>query len=179
MERLASKYNYKILFTPPRDSPLQPIETLWAVVKRKVASYWNNKTTLADVRVSFEETLRTVSSQAVSGCIRSVGKHEMETLEHVRNEAKYFLEALQKLPIGHPDRNEEEIKVFQRGLVLTVEEESRVVDDEVEEEPTPHRELFGEGEDEELQENGDDYRVQQPQNEDAPDEMDPDHIQQD
>jgi hypothetical protein len=138
-------------------------------VKRKVASYWNNKTTLADVRVSFEETLRTVSSQAVSGCIRSVGKHEMETLKHQ-------LEALQNLPTGHPDRNEEEIKVFQRGSMLTMEQEARVVDDEAEEEPKPHRELLGEGEDEELQESGADYRVQQPPNEDAPDEMDPDHM---
>ena len=86
------------------------------------------------------------------------------------------MEAFAELLRGHVDRNE---KVFQRGLMLTMEEEARVVAAEVEEEPTPHRELLGEGEDEELQENGDDYRVQQPQNEDAPDEMDPDHIQQD
>ena len=64
------------------------------------------------------------------------------------------MEALQKLPRGHPERNEEEIKVFQRGLMLTMEEEARVVDAEVEEEPTSHRELLGEGEDQVVQENG-------------------------
>jgi len=94
-------------------------------------------------------------------------------MEHVRSEAKHRLEALQNLPTGHPDRNEEDIKVFQRGLMLTMEQEARVVDDEAEEEPKPHRELLGEGEDQVVQENGADCRIQQPPDEDV---LNPDNI---
>jgi len=77
------------------------------------------------------------------------------------------------LPTGLPDRNEEEIKVFQRGLLLIMKQEAPADDVVVEEVSTSYRELLGEGEAQMVQENGADCRIQQPPDEDV---LNPDDV---
>ena len=52
---LAEQRGHKVLFTPPYHSDLQPIELIWAFVKRKVAKMYRKGTSMSDVRSTLEE----------------------------------------------------------------------------------------------------------------------------
>jgi DDE superfamily endonuclease len=53
--RLAEEKGHRVLFTPPYHSDLQPIEFLWAWVKRNVGMEYSTGTKLSDVGVRLEK----------------------------------------------------------------------------------------------------------------------------
>ena len=49
IERLASEHGHRILWSPPCFSDLNPIELVWAYMKRRIAAQYSVSTTFADV----------------------------------------------------------------------------------------------------------------------------------
>lgn len=67
---MAKARGHQVLFTPPHYSDLQPIETVWAIVKSEVGRQYTNKTTFPEVKARLETAFKKLSSGAVAGCIR-------------------------------------------------------------------------------------------------------------
>ena len=66
---------HEVLFTPPRYSDLQPIETVWAIVKSEVGRQYDDKTTIADVRERLELAFENLDTYQVQGCIKKTNQH--------------------------------------------------------------------------------------------------------
>ena len=72
---MAKEAGHEVMFSPPHYSDLQPIETVWAVLKKKVGDQYNVETKLKDVRTRLVEEFDALESFTIQGCInRSVLK---------------------------------------------------------------------------------------------------------
>ena len=59
----------EVLYSPPHHSNLQPIETVWAIVKGDVGQQYTITTTFADVLQHLISAFGKVQSHTVEGCI--------------------------------------------------------------------------------------------------------------
>jgi hypothetical protein len=66
---MAQSEGHEVLFTPPHYSDLQPIETVWAVVKGEVGRQYTAATTLKDVYNRLTLAFENLTTQVVRGCI--------------------------------------------------------------------------------------------------------------
>ena len=66
---------HKILRTPPYHPELQPIEKCWGVVKNHVAAH-NDFTSMEKVKSLLEEGFLKVTSQTISGILKTINKQE-------------------------------------------------------------------------------------------------------
>ena len=72
---MAKEAGHEVIFSPPHYSDLQPIETVWAVLKKKVGDQYSVQTKLKDVRTRLVEQFDALESITIQGCInRSVLK---------------------------------------------------------------------------------------------------------
>jgi len=58
VQRIAAQYGHKVVFTPPYHSDLQPIELLWAHVKRAVGRQYDDQTNLKLVQERLENKFK-------------------------------------------------------------------------------------------------------------------------
>ena len=65
---------HELLYSAPHYSDLEPIETVWAIVKGRVGRQYNADTTFATVRERLEKAFDEVSSHEVGGCIKKAHK---------------------------------------------------------------------------------------------------------
>jgi transposase len=68
--KAAREAGHEVLYSAPHYSDLEPIETVWAIVKGRVGRHYDGNTTFAIVRDRLVEALDEVSSDEVGGCIR-------------------------------------------------------------------------------------------------------------
>jgi len=74
VEKMAKDAGHEILYSPPHYSDLQPIETVWAIVKGKVGKLYNNETTMKDVNQRLQAAFKNLSTEQVRGCIKKAAK---------------------------------------------------------------------------------------------------------
>ena len=74
VEKMAKDAGHEILYSPPHYSDLEPIETVWAIVKGKVGKLYNNKTTMKDVNQRLQAAFKNLSTEQVRGCIKKAAK---------------------------------------------------------------------------------------------------------
>lgn len=67
--RMAEESGHTVLFTPPHHSDLQPIETVWAIVKGQVGHQYTTETTFQQVRNRLNTTFDDLKPPTVHGCI--------------------------------------------------------------------------------------------------------------
>jgi len=66
----AKDRGHELLYSAPHYSDLEPIETVWAIVKGQVGRQYDANTKFADVKDRLEKALDEVSSKQVAGCIK-------------------------------------------------------------------------------------------------------------
>ncbi|POM70518.1 LOW QUALITY PROTEIN: Hypothetical protein PHPALM_13027 [Phytophthora palmivora] len=74
---MAETKGHKVLFTPPHHSDLQPIETVWVVLK--IGRQYTADTTFQQVLQRLEASFCNLTSAFVAGCIRKTNK-QLDTL---------------------------------------------------------------------------------------------------
>lgn len=88
--KLANDAGHEVLFTPPHYSDLQPIELLWAHIKRGVGRQYSSATTLSDVKVrldaEFELLYTTEGNSLIERIISSVERTISKFEEEIRQE---------------------------------------------------------------------------------------------
>jgi len=70
---------------------LQPIETIWAIVKEKVSRQYNDATTMQDVKQRLYAAFASLTSKSVAGCINYAHLKTEELTVRVKQEAKDLL----------------------------------------------------------------------------------------
>ena len=81
---MAETEGHEVLYSPPHYSNLQPIETVWAIVKGDVGRQYSITTTFADVLQCLISAFDKVQPQTVQGCINKANK----TLNEFYNDMK-------------------------------------------------------------------------------------------
>lgn len=76
VETILASYGHRLVFTPPYYSDLQPIETIWAVVKRKVAAEYTTETTIEEVLERLDRALLGLTHKQVNGCFKHAQLYE-------------------------------------------------------------------------------------------------------
>lgn len=67
---MARSAGHDVLFSPPHYSDLQPIETVWAIVKGRVGRQYDNSTNMSEVQERLRKAFTELSSHEVEGCIK-------------------------------------------------------------------------------------------------------------
>ena len=73
--KMAEDEGHEVLFTPPHFSDLQPIETVWAIVKGIVGRQYTTTTTFKDVLLRLKHAFETLQPHTVQGCIKKANKN--------------------------------------------------------------------------------------------------------
>ena len=81
---MAKAEGHEVLYSPPHYSNLQPIETVWAIVKGDVGRQYTNTTTFTDVLQRLNSAFDKVQPQTVQGCINKANR----TLNKFYNDMK-------------------------------------------------------------------------------------------
>jgi hypothetical protein len=66
---MAKQRGHDVVFTPPHHSDLQPIETVWAIVKGAVGRQYTSGTTFKDVGLRLQTAFNEMRSKRIYGCI--------------------------------------------------------------------------------------------------------------
>ncbi|KAG9398678.1 hypothetical protein AC1031_014461 [Aphanomyces cochlioides] len=80
---MARQAGHEIVFTPPHHSDLQPIETIWAIVKGKVERQYDVNTTFDDVGKRLNEAIGELTSEVILGCIKKAEKCLLELHRYI------------------------------------------------------------------------------------------------
>ena len=72
LDDLVDELDFEYIFTPPYTPNLQPIETVWGVVKNKVASQYVYGRNIEQLREQTLEAFDTVSSDTVTGILKKI-----------------------------------------------------------------------------------------------------------
>ena len=83
---MAEAKGHEILFSPPHYSDLQPIETVWAIVKGEVGRQYTDKTTFDQVLDRSQTAFNNVTSEHVQDCINKANRRLWELRELIRRE---------------------------------------------------------------------------------------------
>ena len=70
VEKMAKDAGHELLYSPPHYSDLEPIETVWAIVKGKVGRQYDSKTTMKDVNQRLNAAFDDLTTKQVRGCIK-------------------------------------------------------------------------------------------------------------
>ena len=65
VEKIAKDAGHEILYSPPHYSDLEPIETVWAIVKGEVGRLYDNETTMKDVNQRLQAAFENLSEEYV------------------------------------------------------------------------------------------------------------------
>ena len=68
---LAEDAENEVVFAPPYHSDLQPIETIWAIVKGEVGWQYTTDATYSQVLQRLKQAFNSLSTKTVQGCINS------------------------------------------------------------------------------------------------------------
>ena len=85
---MAEAKGHQILFSPPHYSDLQPIETVWAIVKGEVGRQYTDKTTFAQVLDRMQTAFNKLTSEQVQGCINKANGRLWELRELIKIEER-------------------------------------------------------------------------------------------
>ena len=80
---MAEEPGYTVMWFPPHNSDLQPIELVWANVKGTVGRQSTTNTTLADVKSSLNYAFATLDTKTLAGCIKKANKILVGLLDHI------------------------------------------------------------------------------------------------
>ena len=69
LDELSREYDFEYLFTPPYTPNLQPIETVWAVVKNHVASSFTYGRAITELKEQTYRSFDKITSDTVSKII--------------------------------------------------------------------------------------------------------------
>ncbi|RHY12240.1 hypothetical protein DYB25_007476 [Aphanomyces astaci] len=80
---MAERRGHSVVFTPPHHSDLQPIETVWAIVKGEVGRQYDDMTKFPEVKVRLEAAFANLKPDSIKGCVRSVQEKLKLLHEHL------------------------------------------------------------------------------------------------
>lgn len=81
--QMAQEEGHEVLYSPPHYSDLQPIETVWAVVKGDVGRQYSTETTFKDVLERLKRAFHTLQSHTVQGCINKSNRKLKELCQQL------------------------------------------------------------------------------------------------
>ena len=81
--QMAEDQGHTVLYTPPHHSDLQPIETIWAIVKGQVGRAYTSDTTLIKVRERLEQAFADLQPKSVYGSIIKAEAHLKTLLDYI------------------------------------------------------------------------------------------------
>ena len=85
---LAEDAGHEVLYLPPYHSDLQPIETVWAVVKGEVGRKYTTDTTFAQVLQRLQQAFNNITTKTVQGCINSSESELTKLWKHMQDQEK-------------------------------------------------------------------------------------------
>lgn len=71
---MAAKRGHTVVYTPPHHSDLQPIETVWAIMKGDVGRQYTSSTTFKEVKARLEIAFSHLKASTVQGCINKANR---------------------------------------------------------------------------------------------------------
>lgn len=80
---MAKAKGHEVLYTPPHHSDLQPIETVWAIVKGDVGRQYTTETTFRQVKERLELAFAKLTPHAIQGCINSADVKLERLYQHI------------------------------------------------------------------------------------------------
>lgn len=81
--KLAKDAGHEVMFSPPHYSDLQPIETVWAIVKGIVGRQYSVTTTFKDVLIRLQDSFNNLQSHSVQGCIDKANQNLRKLKQHI------------------------------------------------------------------------------------------------
>jgi transposase len=81
---MAASMGHRVLYTPPYHSDLQPIETVWAIIKGEVGRHYTVSTTMATVLTRLEAAFGNLDTTSLEGCIRKSTAALYEIYNHIK-----------------------------------------------------------------------------------------------
>jgi hypothetical protein len=82
---MAEAAGHTIQFTPPHYSDLQPIETIWAIVKGEVGRQYTTDTKFADVRLRLDAAFANLTSSKIMGCIHKAEENLLKLHKDIKS----------------------------------------------------------------------------------------------
>jgi hypothetical protein len=80
---MAEAAGHQVVYSPPHHSNLQPIETVWAVVKSEVGRQYDVNTSFADVGKRLDSAIGRLASRTIIGCIRKSERDLLHLYKHL------------------------------------------------------------------------------------------------
>ena len=81
--QMAQEEGYEVLFSPPYYSDLQPIKTVWAIVKGDVGQQYSTETTFKDVLEHLKRVFHSLQSHTVQSCINESNRKLKEVCQQL------------------------------------------------------------------------------------------------
>ena len=82
---MAEDAGHELLYSPPHYSVLQPIATIWAIIKGAVGRQYTTTTTFKEILIRTNESFPSLQSQTVQGCIKKLKKNLGKLRQHIVN----------------------------------------------------------------------------------------------
>lgn len=88
VDKVAKSKNYMVLRTPPHRSDLQPIEFVWAMLKRWIADQYSEKTNYTKLGIRLKDSFKRICDhpEKVDNMIKHVVKLEVDCLARIKLE---------------------------------------------------------------------------------------------
>ena len=80
---MAQDAGHDILFTPPHYSDLQPIETIWVIVKGEVGCQYTTTTTFKIVLDRLNKAFNSLTPKTVAGCVNKSNRNLDEFRQNI------------------------------------------------------------------------------------------------
>ncbi|RQM31148.1 hypothetical protein B5M09_005203 [Aphanomyces astaci] len=81
--KMAKSRGHTVVYTPPHHSNLQPIETVWAIVKGAVGRQYTDMTKFPEVKTRLVHAFDSLTSHAIKGCVRKAEGCLQKLYEHI------------------------------------------------------------------------------------------------
>ncbi len=88
--QLAEKEGHQVIFTPPHNSDLQPIELVWRRIKRAFTRLYTNNTTLKDVKVRLHKQFEILETEEGRDAISKICTHIDSIIDKLKKEIDEF-----------------------------------------------------------------------------------------
>ena len=101
VQRMARQAGHEVMYTPPYHSDLQPIETIWAIVKTSVGRQHEYGTSMKETLKRTVAAFKGLTSKQVQGCIAKAITCENDFLKQIKeaeNQKSHELGSSDELP---------------------------------------------------------------------------------
>ncbi|OAF63781.1 hypothetical protein A3Q56_08514 [Intoshia linei] len=85
LEKMAKEKRHEVVYSPPYNSDLNPIEIIWAIVKTQVGRQYDTTSNFKKVLEKLQKAFSTLNSQTIDGCIRKCNNIVCKLFTEIEN----------------------------------------------------------------------------------------------